>query len=80
MQEEENEHHANRSLHADPEGEDRKERRVRERMKAYDEMGVGIAAHQPAAATSDDAQSDEDADDDGETRGDAEEETAQDEN
>ena len=66
--EEENEHHANRHLQADPEGEAHKEERVRERTRMYDEQGVGIAAHQPGAATDESAAADDDdvvEDDDG---------------
>jgi len=67
---EENEHHANRHLQADPEGEAHKEERVRERTRMYDEQGVGIAAHQPGAATEsaaadvDDEVEDDDSDED----------------
>ena len=69
VQDEENEHHANRHLQADPEGEARKEERVRERTRIYDEQGVGIAAHQQGAAndgndTDEDALAEESGEDD----------------
>jgi hypothetical protein len=62
VQEEENEHHANRHLQADPEGEAHKEERVRERTRMYDEQGVGIAAHQEGAANDEGEASDDDDD------------------
>jgi hypothetical protein len=60
VQEEENEHHANRHLQADPEGEAHKEERVRERTRMYEEQGVGIAAQQGAANDNAEAADDED--------------------
>ena len=62
VKDEANEHHANRHLQADPEGEAHKEERVRERTRMYEEQGVGIAAQQGAA--NDTAEADEDDDDD----------------